>query len=357
MKKLLAALILASPLALFARSPPEAEPLSNVAIRLDGGNALPLGSVTSISLSCVAEMNCSGSPITTNGTLAQVWASQAANKVLASPDNTTGIFSARSIVPRDLGASNATGLCLKGSSATVMDWAACGGGGGMADPGGNGIMARTALNTSINRTIVCADTYCTWANGDGVSGNPSFTLSVTPGHEGGAVALQAATPGTQQTGNLNISGKIVTGGDIAAGANLNATAGTLTAVTMNATGTNIQWSGKTKMSSSADGFWLVQNNANTADASIEGLRYASSAPPTVASAGTIAPVNNVTIISGTTLISTITVPGTFPGGCLHLVPSGLWTTNTAGNISLASTAVVGKTMIMCWDGTKWNPSY
>lgn len=84
-------------------------------------------------------------------------------------------------------------------------------------------------------------------------------------------------------------------------------------------------------------------------------------PPTIASAGTIAPTENTSFVSGVTAIVTITAPaGTSSlGGCINLIPTGLWTTTTAGNIALASTAVVNRVMTMCYDPTsvKWYPSY
>ena len=42
----------------------------------------------------------------------------------------------------------------------------------MTDPGGNGIVTRTALNTTINRTITGTTNRISLTNGDGVSGNP-----------------------------------------------------------------------------------------------------------------------------------------------------------------------------------------
>ncbi len=87
------------------------------------------------------------------------------------------------------------------------------------------------------------------------------------------------------------------------------------------------------------------------------LTFPGGAATTVASNATIAPTSSVAIVSGTTQIGTITLPAGFTGGCLFLIPSGTWTTGTSGNISIASTAVVGKTMAMCYDGSKWNPSY
>ena len=93
---------------------------------------------------------------------------------------------------------------------TNVTIASSAGGGGLADPGGNGMVARTALNTTINRTIVCAAAYCTWANGDGVAGAPSLTLGLTTTNDAGAIVKQATTPGTQQgsggNANFNING-------------------------------------------------------------------------------------------------------------------------------------------------------
>lgn len=47
------------------------------------------------------------------------------------------------------------------------------------------------------------------------------------------------------------------------------------------------------------------------------------------------------------------------GGQITLIPTGGWSTTTAGNIALATTAVVNKALILTWDTTtaKWYPSY
>lgn len=47
----------------------------------------------------------------------------------------------------------------------------------ITDPGGNGILARTALNTTINRTITGTSNRISIANGDGASGNPTIDIS------------------------------------------------------------------------------------------------------------------------------------------------------------------------------------
>ena len=86
----------------------------------------------------------------------------------------------------------------------------------------------------------------------------------------------------------------------------------------------------------------------------------SAAIPTIASATTIAPTTPVIFVSGTTAIATITAPT----GCTHscsitIIPTGAFSTTTAGNISIVSTAVVSKALIMTYDatGSKWYPSY
>lgn len=47
----------------------------------------------------------------------------------------------------------------------------------LTDPGGNGIVSRTALNTTINRTITGTANRIVINNGDGVSGNPTIDIS------------------------------------------------------------------------------------------------------------------------------------------------------------------------------------
>jgi hypothetical protein len=80
----------------------------------------------------------------------------------------------------------------------------------------------------------------------------------------------------------------------------------------------------------------------------------------IASATTIAPVSYVTHVSGTAAIVNITVPAGFvPGGTFVVIPDGAFTTTNAGNIAIASTAVVSRAITFTYDATanKWFPSY
>lgn len=82
---------------------------------------------------------------------------------------------------------------------------------------------------------------------------------------------------------------------------------------------------------------------------------------TIPSDTTITPLERFVMVSGTSVVSTITVPSVAVGGCtqITIIPTGVFTTNTSGNIALASTAVVSRALIMTYDaGTgKWYPSY
>ena len=81
----------------------------------------------------------------------------------------------------------------------------------------------------------------------------------------------------------------------------------------------------------------------------------------VAASTTITPTGALFHItaSGTEVISTINIPFIGFNGSIKIIPDGIFTTTTAGNIALASTAVVSKVLIMTYDTatSKWYPSY
>lgn len=79
----------------------------------------------------------------------------------------------------------------------------------------------------------------------------------------------------------------------------------------------------------------------------------------VASATTITPSGALFHVTGTTAIATINIPFTGYNGSIKIIPDGIFTWTTAGNIALAGTAVVSKALIMTYDATtsKWYPSY
>ena len=74
-------------------------------------------------------------------------------------------------------------------------------------------------------------------------------------------------------------------------------------------------------------------------------------------ANSITPTGKVFHVTGATPIQYIVVPYSGFIGSRTIIPDSAYTTITGGNIGIASTAVVGKIMIMTFDGTKWYPSY
>lgn len=78
--------------------------------------------------------------------------------------------------------------------------------------------------------------------------------------------------------------------------------------------------------------------------------------PNIAAAALITPAAPVSNVSGAVAISTITWAGR---NTITLIPTGLWATNTAGNIALGTAAVVGKALTLTYNPVtaKWYPSY
>lgn len=79
----------------------------------------------------------------------------------------------------------------------------------------------------------------------------------------------------------------------------------------------------------------------------------------VASATTITPTGELFHVTGTTAIATINVPYSTFNGSITIIPDAVFAWNTAGNIALPGTSVVGKALTMTYDATtaKWYPSY
>ena len=84
--------------------------------------------------------------------------------------------------------------------------------------------------------------------------------------------------------------------------------------------------------------------------------------PTIASANTIAPLSAACYVSGTTTIKTITPTTTMTAqgsGVIILNPTGLWITDTTGNIALATVAIINRPLTLLYSAAaaKWYPSY
>jgi hypothetical protein len=78
----------------------------------------------------------------------------------------------------------------------------------------------------------------------------------------------------------------------------------------------------------------------------------------VASANTISADNSIFHVSGTTTIKQINLPYVGFTGAITIIPDGIFALDiTGGNIGKNATSVVGKALILTYDGAKWWPSY
>jgi len=205
---------------------------------------------------------------------------------------------------------------------------------------GTNVATFLATPTSANLAAALTDETGTGANVFATS--PTL---VTP-----ALGTPSALVGTNITGtatSFNINGTV--------GATTPAT-GNFTTLTENSVATVIQ----TDIGTAANEIPLNQYLGKMAYKEVEGLEAQLNPAPTIASAATIQPLAPITFISGTTTINTITAPAEFVGGGqITLIPTGLWSTGTSGNIAIATTGVVSKALILSYDATttKWYPSY
>ncbi len=148
----------------------------------------------------VANGNCAGNPtisIPTNPTL---------------PGTTTGTFSGNLTGAVTGNASTATALAANGSNCSAgqapLGVNASGAVESCTDyqeePGSNGIVAKTAANTSAARTITGTASEISVANGDGVSGNPTLSLPASIDLGGKALEIPNSTslPGTCTVGQI-----------------------------------------------------------------------------------------------------------------------------------------------------------
>ncbi len=102
---------------------------------------------------------------------------------------------------------------------------------------------------------------------------------------------------------------------------------------------------------SVDGLWIPGFN-NTSQAAGVSTAVASAA-------GAVTPSGPLFHITGTEAITGFTIPVGFTGGSFTVIPDAIFTWTSAGNIALAGTAVVNRSLTFTWDSNagKFTPSY
>ena len=196
----------------------------------------------------------------------------------------------------------------------------------------------------------------TGAQGELIIDNTNNTITVHDGVTVGGTRLATENFASSQSGQSVAAIAILQGVNLTQNTNIQSawntanTANIAAAAAYNQANTSVQNTST-----------IIINNLSPTGNLLLGIPIGVSASiPTVASALTIAPSTPILFISGTTAIQTITPPPGFTfGGQITVIPTGLFTTTTAGNIALATTAVVNKSLILTYSATtsKWYPSY
>ena len=104
-------------------------------------------------------------------------------------------------IRNDAGTTNASHYICSKTGASTYAWeltqgAGGGGGSGLGDPGANGMVARTALNTTAARTITGTANKIAVRNGSGVAGDPTLSIGSDVVDK---TAATTYTPGAKQT--------------------------------------------------------------------------------------------------------------------------------------------------------------
>lgn len=149
---------------------------------------------------------------------------------------------------------------------------------------------------------------------------------------------------------LNLDGGTIASGAITTSDN----------ITLSPAGAGIFQGGRGIIQWPANGRMRIQDGSavTTNTAIIVGLHASPAVAKTIASASTIAPLDPISFVSGTTSIDTITPPphisGT--GGSITFIATGAWSVSNSGNIASPTfTAVANAAYTFSWDATtvKW----
>jgi hypothetical protein len=184
----------------------------------DGTNASWSTAVTSVGLALPAELTVSNSPVTSTGTLTAAWASQAANKIFASPDGAAGTPTFRDMTANDVPNLDASKIATGTLGVTR-------GGTGSTSFTGNAIITSNAAGTALtSQTLTDGQILI------GSTGSAPVAATLTAGNgisitnAGGSITIGANTNATNKARvTLSTSAVTYTANAAPAGFTLSAT--------------------------------------------------------------------------------------------------------------------------------------
>jgi hypothetical protein len=221
-------------------------------------------------------------------------------------------------------------------------------------------LTQTTLSSAVVKTDkVINVTSATGINAPSASTPASELYVMAPGNPRGEVMLVQAVSGTtitvargRQGAQTDFpSGSIVLIGQPNWFRDYDPSGGCTLSLTYVAPWVNTK-TGQESLCSSVTNSWVPGFGSPSGDAFAPTAAVASAA-------GLITPSGPLFHVTGTAAITGFNVPVGFNGGSFTVIPDGIFTTTTANNIALASTAVVSKPLTFTYDPNtaKFYPSY
>lgn len=220
----------------------------------------------------------------------------------------------------------------------------------------------TLTGTTLSVAAAITDDTVTLASATGITlaalgVAPSTLFVVSPGAKGEAMSIKSLVSGTTYRVSRGIQGTARTaqtsGALVLLGApnnfkTIDPTGGCVTATTSVTPFVNIsnglQWLCSTITLTWVPGF------GNTS-------RPAQPTTLVASAAGVIVPSGQLFHVNGTAAITGFTVPLGYTGGPICIIPDAIFTTTAAGNIALATTAVVSKQLCYTYDAAASKPFF
>lgn len=214
---------------------------------------------------------------------------------------------------------------------------------------GGGIGANVPITLISNGFLT--QTIGSWRNFPFITATADLTIQLFAGTESGS-PLEVLVDTT--SGPIIITVPKLPGGQIL---NIKKVTSDANAVTITGSSTTIDGAASIIIPGSTKGWVVLQVRSNNWAVVSKSFALDSSGSALTVSSNIITPTNTVHQV-GAGLIKFITVPAGFlSGNSIQLIPTAVFTTDASGNVSKATTAIIGQVMTVTLLGSTWYPSY